>query len=211
MSRYHRIDAPGYPRHICIRGVNGMECFRSDKDRHVFLKYLRDALAKGGCALNAFVLMTNHVHMLATPSEPGVMQAMMHSVGSRYARYFNTVHERTGPLFGGRYWASLIETESYFLATMRYIELNPVRACMVDAPGRYPWSSYLHNTGGEQREELTFHGEFLGLGVTTSDCARKWAAFVDRGIAEDELSRLRKQFTRSRPLGSDAFVERLRA
>jgi putative transposase len=119
------------------------------------------------------------------------------------------VQGRTGPLFGSRYWASLIETESYFLAVMRYIELNPVRAGMVDLPGRYPWSSYRHNTGGEQREELTFHGEFLGLGRTVADCARWWAAFVDKGVADDELARLRKQFTRSRPLGSEAFVDRL--
>jgi putative transposase len=185
-----------------------MDCFRTDNDRHVFLKHLREVLGRGGCSLNAFVMMTNHVHMLATPERAGAMQAMMQAVGTRYARYFNKVHGRTGPLFGGRYWASLIETERYFFATMRYIELNPVRARMVDSPGRYPWSSYLHNTGREQREELTFHAEFLSLGKTTADCAARWAAFVEQGIAEDELARLRKQFTRSRPLGSDPFIER---
>jgi putative transposase len=206
MSRYHRIDAPGYPRHLCIRGVDGMDCFRTDKDFHVFIRYLREVLARGGCSLNAFVLMTNHAHFLATPTEPGVLPRIMQSVGTRYARYFNAVHGRTGPLFGSRYWASLIETEPYFFTTMRYIELNPVRAQMVDGPGRYPWSSYLHNTGGERREELTFHDEFLNLGRTPADCARRWAAFVDQGIADDELARLRKQFNRNRPLGSDRFL-----
>lgn len=185
-----------------------MACFRTDKDRHVFLKYLRDSLDKEGCSVNAFVMMTNHVHMLVTPSEPGAMPAMMHSIGTRYVRYFNKVHGRTGPLFGGRYWASLIESEGYLLAVMRYIELNPVRARMVDHPGRYPWSSYLHNTGGERREELTFHGEFMNLGRTIVDCTRWWASFVDKGVADDELARLRKQFTRNRPLGGDAFIER---
>lgn len=206
MSRYHRIDAPGYPRHLCIRGVDGMDCFRTDKDRHVFLHYLREALAHGGCSLNAFVLMTNHVHMLATPTAPGAVPVLMQAIGTRYARYFNTSHGRTGPLFGGRYWASLIETDRYFFATMRYIELNPVRARMVDAPDRYPWSSYGHNAGIESRDELSFHSQFLALGRTPADCATKWAAFVDQGITDEELARLRKHFTRSRPMGSDTFV-----
>lgn len=210
MSRLHRLDLPGYPRHIGIRGVDGMACFRSDKDRYVFLKYLREALGKGGCALNAFVLMTNHVHLMATPGRAGIVPAMMHSVGTRYARYFNAAHERTGPLFEGRYWASLIETERYFLETKRYIELNPVRAFLVDRPGRYAWSSYLHNTGREAREELTFHDEYLGLGKTRADCAKAWAAFVDEGICPDELARLRKQFRRNRPLGSPTFLEQFK-
>ena len=123
--------------------------FARDKDRHVFLKYLRDALGKGGCSLNAFVLMTNHVHMLVTPSEPGAMPAMMHSVGRGTRATSIRSHGRTGPLFGGRYWASLIEIGKLLSSsTMRYVELNPVRAGMVDHPGRYPWSSYLHNTAG---------------------------------------------------------------
>ena len=208
MSRIHGIDLPGYPRHLGMRAVDGMACFRSDKDRHVFLGYLREAIERGGCSLHAFVLMTNHVHLLATPTESGAVPALMHSVGTRYARYFNAVYERTGPLFEGRYWASLIETERYFLETMRYIELNPVRACMVDSPGRYPWSSHLHNIGQETRPELTFHGEYLGLGPTTAACAQAWSNFVKEGIASDELTRLRKQLRRSKPLGSNAFVDR---
>lgn len=208
MSRIRRIDAPGYPRHLGIRGVDGMACFCSDKDRHVFLNYLREAIEKGGCSLHAFVLMTNHVHLLATPSEAGAVPAMMHSVGTRYARFFNAARERTGPVFEGRYWASLIETECYFLETMRYIELNPVRAGMVDLPDRYPWSSHLHNIGREMRPELAFHGEYLGLGQTPLARAQAWAAFVERGIADEDLVRLRKQLRRGRPLGSNAFVDR---
>lgn len=173
MSRIHGIDLPGYPRHLGMRAVDGMACFRSDKDRHVFLGYLREAIARGGCPLNAFVLMTNHIHLLATPTETGAVPAMMHSVGTRYARYFNAVYERTGPLFEGRYW-----------------------------------SSHLHNIGMETRPELTFHGEYLGLGPTNAACARAWSNFVEQGIASDQLTRLRKQFRRNKPLGSNAFVDR---
>jgi putative transposase len=208
MPRLHRIDAPGYPRHIGLRGIDGMDCFRDDKDRHVFLTYLREALAENDCALCAFVLMTNHVHLLATPRREGAVPAMMQSLGTRYVRYFNATHERTGPLFGGRYWASLIETERYLLAAMRYIELNPVRARLVDRPGRYPWSSHRHNTGRERRVEVTFHEEYLRLGRTPADCAVAWEALVEEGIAPGELTQLRRQLRRNRPLGCAAFLER---
>lgn len=184
-----------------------MACFRSDKDRYVFLDCLRDALGKGGCALHSFVLMTNHVHLLAIPTVTGAMPRIMQSVGTRYARYFNKTYERTGPLFGARYWASLIETERYLMATMRYIELNPVRAGMVDSPCRYPWSSYLHNIGKEKRDFVSPHTTLLELGRTPTEGALRWAEFVDQGIAQDELTRLRKHFTRSQVLGSDTFVE----
>jgi len=201
MGRLHRIDTPGYPRHLGVRAVNGMDCFCDDRDRNVYLGYLREAIGRGGCALNAYVLMSNHVHLLVTPDRPGVVAAMMQSVGTRYARYFNAARDRTGPLFAGRYWASLIHTGQYFLSAMRYIELNPVRARLVGEAAAYPWSSHRHNVGLERRPELTFHGEYLGLQHSPEGRARVWADFVLQGIEDDELKSLRKHFRRSQPLG----------
>jgi len=210
MPRPARQDVPGYPRHLCIRGVNGMPFFTGDMDRHVFLKYVREAVADSGddFALHAFVLMTNHVHMLATGKRKGVVPAIMQRIGTRYARYFNTTHKRTGPLFGSRYWASLIETERYLFATMRYIELNAVRAGIVDDPALYPWSSYRHNAGLGWREEITFHETFLGMGTTPEHRARAWASLVAEATAPMELAHIRKQLAHGHPLGGPEFIAR---
>ena len=137
-------------------------------DRNVFLKYLREAMKGRDFHLHAFVLMGNHVHLLATSHTTGTVPRVMHHLGLQYARYFNQHFERRGPLFQGRYWASLIDSQQYFFQAMRYIELNPVRARMVDSPEHFPWSSYAHNAGKESRPEITLHDEFLGLGGGTS-------------------------------------------
>ena len=200
MARQLRIDAPGLPHHIRVRGVDGMPCFRSDKDRRVFLKYLKDALARADCSLHAFVLMTNHVHLLATGNGQRAVAAMMHLIGLRYARYFKTAHDRTGSLFEGRYRASLVKDERYLLACMRYIELNPVRAGLVSDPAAYPWSSYRHNAGLQTVEIVTVHEEFLRFGSTPRNRAFAWASFVAQGMTTDELNRIRRDLMRNRPL-----------
>lgn len=183
-----------------VRGNNRMPCFAGDMDRHVYLKYLREAMADGGCSLHAFVLMTNHVHLLVTANRWGAVAAMMQSVGLRYVRYFNTAHERSGSLFEGRYRASHVEDEHYFLTCMRYIELNPVRAGTVVDPARYPWSSYRHNAGLEVRGDITFHDEYLRMGTTPEDRAAAWAALVQKSLDQRELDHLRLQLNRNRSL-----------
>ena len=187
-----------------------MPCFTGDRDRHVFLKYVREAVADSGgdFALHAFVLMTNHVHLLATGNREGAVPAIMQRIGTRYARYFNTTHTRTGPLFGSRYWASLVETERYLLATMRYIELNPVRAGIVDDPARYPWSSYRHNAGLGWREEIAFHETYLAMGTAPEHRARAWASLVAEAIAPTELAHIRRQLAHGHPLGGPDFIAR---
>ncbi len=188
-----------------------MKCFTTDLDRNVFLKYLREAMDGTDFHLHAFVLMANHVHMLATGHTVGTVPQVMHRLGLQYARYFNRHFERTGPLFEGRYWASLVESRGYFFEAMRYIELNPVRAGIVDGPGRYPWSSYAHNTGGETRVEITPHDEFLRLGKNSAIRSSAWADIVSQGISPPELERLRKRFRKSRPYGGEQFENSLAA
>ena len=209
MPRNARIDLPGYPRHICVRAIDGMPCLTSDLDRNVFLKYLREAMDDREFELHAFVLMTNHVHLLATGRRKGVVSEVMHSLGLRYARYVNRCYDRRGPVFQGRFWASIIQSESYFFAAMRYIELNPVRAHLVESPGQFPWSSYLHNTGRSRCPEITFHKEYLQLGNTATSRAQAWEALVAQGMGVDELDRLRGRFRRSQPVGDSDFEKTL--
>ena len=210
MPRHARIDLPGLPAHVCIRSVNGMPILTTDLERNVFLKYLRMAREGLDFKVHAFVFMTNHVHMLVTAGSKGVMAEVMQSLMIRYARFFNAAHDRRGPLLQGRFWSSPIESEGYFYWTMRYIELNPVRAGMVLLPEDFPWSSYLHNTGGAHRLEIVFHDQYLRLGSTPAERAREWAAFVRQGINADDLDRMRRRFRRNRPLGSDDFERRFK-
>ncbi|MBX3718001.1 MAG: transposase [Burkholderiales bacterium] len=208
MPRPIRRDIPGYARHICIRAVNGMPCFLCDFDRYVFMKYLREAMERFGLELHAYVLMTNHVHLIATAREGGVVAKVMHYTCLQYARYFNRRYERTGPVFEGRYFASLVDSVSYLFVGMAYSELNPVRACMVDLPAVYPWSSHNQNLGSSGPLLITPHEEFLRLGPTTADRAAAWRDFVARGIEKTQLDRMRKRFRGSRPFGSEAFEKR---
>jgi putative transposase len=205
-----RIDVPGLPQHVIVRGNNRMSCFGCERDYGVFVKYLGAALLANDSRLHAFVLMTNHVHLLVTGQRSGAVSRLMQSVGRRYARYFNFAYNRSGTLFEGRFRASPIESERYFLTCMRYIELNPVRAGIVRHPGLYRWSSYRHHVGEETRAELTLHDEYLRLGPTPADRASAYAALVQETLSDDDLARIRKYVNQNRGLGGLEFERRLR-
>lgn len=151
MARQPRFDLPGIPQHVVQRGNNRLPCFLDDEDRQRYLQCLLQALDRFGCRLHAYVLMSNHVHLLLTPGEAGALSRLMHTFARNYAGLFNGRHGRTGTLWEGRYKACLVDSGPYFLACSRYIELNPVRAWMVARPGDYPWSSYGAHVG--ERED----------------------------------------------------------
>lgn len=174
---------PGIAAHVRQRGVNGEECFNDDKDRLVYLSLLRDGLVKTGCALHAYCLMTNHVHLLVTPPDETACSKLMYAVGHGYVPYFNRCHERTGTLWEGRFRSCLVESREYVLACYRYIERNPVRACLVSAPSAYPWSSYCGNTGKRDDPLITPHAEYVALAL---DATRQRGAY--RGFCEDRES-----------------------
>ena len=147
MARQPRIDLKGVPQHLIQRGNNRLACFFDDNDRYRYLEWLAVAAAKYGGAVHAYVLMTNHVHLLATGHEKGALGRMMQSLGRRYVRYVNSRYRRSGTLWEGRYKSSLVDSDQYLLTCYRYIELNPVRAFLVTTPGDYRWSSFNCNAG----------------------------------------------------------------
>jgi putative transposase len=147
MSRLPRFDLPGIPQHIVQRGNNRLPCFLDDDDRQLYLQCLLSALQRFGCRLHAYVLMSNHVHLLITPDEAGALSRLMHTFSRNYAGRFNHRHGRTGTLWEGRYKACVVGSSRYFLACSRYIELNPVRAWMVARPDDYAWSSWRGQVG----------------------------------------------------------------
>ena len=164
MPRQSRLVLPGVALHIIQRGNNRQACFRGDGDYLLYLLHLRELATRHGCAVHAYCLMTNHVHLLMTPSIEDALSTLMRNLGQRYVQYFNRRYGRTGTLWEGRFRSCIAESARYVLACYRYIELNPVRAGLTDHPGNYLWSSYRFNVDGLEDQLITAHPEYLGLG-----------------------------------------------
>lgn len=137
MARLPRFDVPGVAQHVVQRGNDRLPCFAADLDYVRYLQDLRDVARENRCAIHAYVLMTNHVHLLVTPTTAGAVGRMMQALGRRYVSYFNGQYHRTGTLWEGRYKSCLVDSEDYVLRCYRYIELNPLRARMVESPAAY--------------------------------------------------------------------------
>jgi putative transposase len=177
MARPPRLVIPGIALHIRHRGVNKGDCFLEDTDRLVYLSRLREVAAATRCALHAYCLMTNHVHLLLTPPDEVACAVLMRELGQCYVQYFNRRHRRTGTLWEGRFRSCLVDSASYVLACYRYIELNPVEAGMVGSPLAYRWSSHAENIGAAHGGMCIAHAEYEALATTIE---RRQAAY--RGL-----------------------------
>ncbi|HKQ22951.1 MAG TPA: transposase [Burkholderiales bacterium] len=189
MPRKPRLQAAGLPVHIIQRGNNRQACFFAEDDYRFFLDHLAKLSKRFRCSLHAYVLMTNHFHLLLTSDLDTGPSLLMKFLGQRYVQYVNRVYKRSGSLWEGRFRSSLVQTERYVLGCYRYIEMNPVRANMVKHPGEYPWSSYAVNAIGKKVEWLIPHGEYLALGDDESRrrnaYARLFATELDPGVLSD--------------------------
>jgi putative transposase len=211
MPRHLRYVVSGVPLHIFQRAVNKQTCFGDDRDRLTFVGLLEEHATASGCDVHAFVLMDNHIHLLATPRSENAAASMMKRVLETYSQRFNRKYDRCGTLWGGRYKSSLVDTSTYLLECYRYIELNPVRAGMVAAPRDYRWSSFLRNGMGQSSSSwLTPHPVYMGLGRADEERCENYQAFVAEGIGVDELQAIRIAIRGGFPLGSQAFVDRLK-
>ena len=169
---------PGVPVHAIQRGNNRSACFVSDQDRAFYLFHLSRALDRFGCALHAYCLMTNHVHLLLTPDQEESCGLLMKHIGQLYSQYFNKVYRRTGSLWEGRFRSCLVQSERYLLTCYCYIELNPVRAALVGHPGEYRWSSYRDNASGDPKGFVTAHPEYGRLGADAAERLRAYASLI---------------------------------
>ena len=192
MPRPLRSLLPGHTLHIIQRGNNRCACFRDDEDRQHYLAVLRHASERAGCAIHAYVLMSNHSHLLVTAGEALSPARMMQWLGSKYVRYFNRRYGRTGTLWEGRYRSSQIDSERYFLLCSRYIEMNPVRAGMVSEPAEYRWSSFRRNAGGQLDALVHQHAVYLALGRWSSARCDAYRALFDTPIALPVLDAIRR-------------------
>jgi len=209
MPRRPRVTLPNVPLHVIQRGNNRQACFVADEDYSFYLDWLKEYAGKAGCQIHAYVLMTNHVHLLlSSPASDGV-GALMKALGQRYVQYVNRTYHRSGTLWEGRFRSCLTQEENYLLACQRYIELNPVRARMVAHPAEYRWSSYRVNAQGEESGLVTPHPLYLALG---GDVACRQAAYRELFRHELEpgvVDAIRQATNGNFALGDDRFGEQI--
>ena len=214
MARLPRYVIPGQPQHIIQRGNNRQAIFASDEDYQFLRDALIDASVKHDLALHAYVFMTNHIHLLATPGAENSISKVFQSVGRRYVQYFNFNYKRSGTLWEGRYRATVVDSERYLLTVMRYIELNPVRANMVAHPRDYPWSSYAYNAGGEAGANVNWlvaHREYLRLGRTAQERQEAYRQLFKAAVPRDDLAAIRDCTHKGWALGSERFTKKIEA
>jgi putative transposase len=193
------------PAHVVQRGNNRRATFFCDDDFLYYRRRLAEGLKRFRVALHAYVLMTNHVHLLMTPQDRGGISQVMQHLGRIYVLHVNRAYRRTGTLWEGRHKASLVCAGEYLLTCMRYIESNPVAAGMVESPELYRWSSYHANAWGEADELLTEHPVFLRLGETDKDRQRNYRALFDSPVADDDVKLIGQSLAFNYPLGNDRF------
>ncbi len=205
MARLSRYVLPGQPQHVIQRGNNRSAIFACHADYRTFQQYLVTACNRYGCWVHAYVLMTNHVHLLMTPRAERGIAKVMQSLGRRYVGYFNALHQRTGTLWEGRYRATLIDSDRYLLTCYRYIELNPVRSGQAVHPEECRWSSYRANALGLRDPLITPHERYSALGADIeSRCAAYRALFVTP-VDAATLIDIRESTHKGWALGNDRF------
>ncbi len=208
MARLPRYVIPGQPQHIIQRGNNRQVIFAADADYQFFRDALVEAAERHGLTIHAYVWMTNHMHLLATPEFDDSISKTFQSVGRRYVQHFNYTYKRSGTLWEGRYRATVVDSERYLLTLMRSIELNPVRAGMVATPEAYPWSSYRRNALGESgpnADWLAPHEQYARLDLDDAARREAYRALFAAAIGPDDLAAIRDCTHKGWALGGERF------
>lgn len=209
MARLPRLTLAGYPHHVILRGNNRQAIFKDSADMQRLLDLLQTHAAEHGVQVHAYVLMSNHLHLLLTPQHDNGVPKIMQAVGRSYVLYFNKRHGRSGTLWEGRYRSTLIQTERYLLACMAYIDLNPVRAGMVAQAADYGWSSHSHFIGRHAQAWLTPHPLYWAMGNTPFAREAAYAAMVQAGVNQEQQQALTSSALSGWALGEDSFVQGL--
>lgn len=205
IPRKPRFFLPEVLAHIVQRGHSREPVFFEDGDYIAYLTWLTEAADRYECAIHAYVLMTNHIHILASPKDKQGISRAMQYIGRHYVPYINDNYGTSGSI----YKASLIHDEQYLLTCMRYNELNPVRANMIYTPGQYRWSSYRANAQGKDDELITPHPLCLALGRTKLRRSEAYKALFKAHIDKEDLKAMRTAWQTGTPLGNAHFKEKI--
>ncbi len=209
MPRRSRLILAGEAHHIIQRGNNRQVIFFEDADRRFFMAALRDALEAHGCALHAYVLMTNHIHLLITPQTDDGIAGLMQSLGRRYVGYVNRAYGRSGTLWEGRFKSTIVDTQDYVMACYRYIEANPVRARMVDTAADYVWSSHARNALGRSDGLVSEHRCYRDLGADEAGRQEAYRQTFSTALTQTLVDTLRDATQRGWVPGRPSFRDQI--
>ena len=213
MPRRARFCPAGYPVHVIQRGNNRQAIFTCDTDLAAYSHWLAEGAERFNVAVHGWVFMTNHVHLLATPSHDTSMSRLMQFLGRLYVRHFNYTYTRSGTLFEGRFKTSIVQETQYLLTCLRYIELNPVRAGMVKDPGDYHWSSYRVHAFGINARLWSPHDLYRDLGMSGKQRQHAWRDLINETLDIEVMAKVRHCANTGLVLGTESFrkqVHRLR-
>lgn len=205
MPRRARLRLAACPTHLIQRGNNKGACFFSPEDYVVYLEFLARQAEKFSCAVHAYVLMTNHVHLLLTPSTADGPSLLMKHLGQRYVQYVNRTYRRSGTLWEGRFRSSIVQEQAYLLRCHQYIELNPVRAKMVRHARDYLWSSYCSNAESQRSALLTPHPEYLALGTDSEQRRNAYRELFQLAFDAKHADEIRQAANSGFALGDSRF------
>jgi putative transposase len=205
MARQPRLILPNQPHLIIQRGNDNQAIFREDEDYQRFLGWLKECARFYKVAVHAWVLMPNHLILLATPSDEDGLALMMQKAGRHYVPWFNAKYGRSGTLFQGRFRTALVDAARYLLASSRYVELVPVQAGLAASPLDYRWSSYAHHAGVRPDPVVTDHMLYWGLGNTPFQREAAYSELVQQGYGSDEGELIGTALAKGSPVGSHAF------
>ncbi len=210
MPRQSRIVLPNCPHHIIQRGHNKQVVFASSQDYQYYLENLQEWKTELGCKVYAYCLMTNHVHLIIDPgAKAESLGLLIKRVAGRQTRYVNKLENRSGSLWEGRYKSSPINAGEYLLACCRYVELNPLRAGMVDDPGNYAWSSCPVKVGLKKQPWLDLDPFYLSLGNSPAERAEYYAQWLQGTIPEYEIKLIREATQRGKLTANSRFIHEI--
>ena len=209
MARLSRIVIPNQPLHIIHRGNNRQNIFESEEDMVRIKGDIALSLSKTDCYLHAYVIMTNHLHLLITPKGKEQLTKFMQSIANRYVRYFNAKYQRTGTIWEGRFKSCLVDSDDYLFTLYKYIEMNPVKAGMVKDIADYKWSSYPYNALDKEDNLITEHKLYRDLGLTTEQRNRRYKEIFNSLDIEKQASQITSATMRGEVFGSDNFHRKI--
>ena len=209
MPRRPRIIVPNIPLNVIQRGNNRKSCFYAEEDYKLYLEWLQEYARKTGCLVHAYVLMTNHIHLLITPKKSDSAGELMKRLGQRYVQYINRTYQRSGTLWEGRFRSCIAQQDDYLLLCQRYIELNPVRAGIVKHPGEYYWSSYHVNGQGNKSDLVSHHPLYLSLGQTDEERQIAYRELFRCELEPGVIDEIREATNGNFVLGNSRFKQKI--
>jgi putative transposase len=209
MARLPRYSIINQPQHIILQGRDGQTIYFEDQDCQYFHDCLDVATFNYNLKLHAWVLMPDHVHLLATPGNSDSVSRMVQSIGRNYVQYFNECYDGSGTLWEGRYRATVLDASNYLLTCSRYIELNPVRNGLVGKPQDYRWSSYAHNALGQSDEMISPAREYLRLGDSDAERVKAYRKLFQQKLEKQQVDKITEATLKGWVLGDQRFAAKI--